>query len=250
MQPAAPRSLATCEAIIERTKGSFIECGRALAEIRDGRKYLEGWKTFEEYCKDRWGWKRAHAYRMIEAASTMSPMGDKTDTDVKPGNERQARELAHVEPEQREAVMAAAAAAGPVTAAGIRTAARRAAAPKPKVIDLDETGTPIPESIIEDWRKAESVADLLRDVRAIMAAIERGLDMGHLWAEVGNSTLIDFKNGYRSLKRVIPYAVCPSCGGHNRAKCTLCSKRGWISKFLWDTAIPQETKAIREKAKK
>ena len=46
--------------------------------------------TFEEYCKERWGMNRAHAYRLIDAAevvNNLSPIGDI------PVNESQARPL-------------------------------------------------------------------------------------------------------------------------------------------------------------
>ena len=46
--------------------------------------------TFEEYCKERWGMNRAHAYRLIDAAevvNNLSPIGDI------PANESQARPL-------------------------------------------------------------------------------------------------------------------------------------------------------------
>jgi hypothetical protein len=49
-------------------------------------------RTFEDYCRGRWGWDRTYAYWRIQAAETaaMLPMGDR------PTNERQARELARL----------------------------------------------------------------------------------------------------------------------------------------------------------
>jgi hypothetical protein len=34
-------------------------------------------RTFEHYCSRRWGWKRAHAYRLIEASNTAAALQDK-----------------------------------------------------------------------------------------------------------------------------------------------------------------------------
>ena len=45
--------------------------GLALMEIRDGRLYRAEFGTFEEYCNQRWGWERAHAYRLIDAAQVV-----------------------------------------------------------------------------------------------------------------------------------------------------------------------------------
>ncbi len=84
------RTLAECESVIERGLATFVEVGQALMEIRDRRLYREQYETFEDYCRERWGWERAHAYRLIDSAQVaklLSPIGDK------PKNEAQAREL-------------------------------------------------------------------------------------------------------------------------------------------------------------
>lgn len=45
-----------------------LDVGQALARIRDGRRYrLEGFDTFEDYCRERWGFSRVRAHQMIEA---------------------------------------------------------------------------------------------------------------------------------------------------------------------------------------
>jgi len=74
---------------------------RALAEIKAEKLYTIEYHTFEAYCKERWGWQKAHAYRLIEAANVVktSPVGDKITT------ERQAREVAKVEPAKRAQVI-------------------------------------------------------------------------------------------------------------------------------------------------
>ena len=110
--------LAVLEGIVSRCKQSFESAGVALARIRDGRLYRKTHSTFEDYCAERWGWQRAHAYRLIEFAEIkMSPIGDKI------ANEAQARELAKVEPERRVEVLEVAATNGG-TAKAIREAAK------------------------------------------------------------------------------------------------------------------------------
>jgi hypothetical protein len=72
--------LRECEAVIERGQKTFIEVGNALATIKEGKLYKAHYKTFEKYCKDKWGYTKSHAYRMIESAQVvenLSPMGDK-----------------------------------------------------------------------------------------------------------------------------------------------------------------------------
>jgi hypothetical protein len=84
--------LETLEGVVQRGLATFIEVGRALAEIRDRRLYRQTHGTFEEYCHEKWLLSRTRAYRLIDAAAAVeavSPMGDIEP----PSNERQAREL-------------------------------------------------------------------------------------------------------------------------------------------------------------
>jgi len=93
------------EAVINRGLKTFADVGNALLAIRDGRLYREQHATFEAYCRERWGMKRAHAYRLIESAGVMdnlSPMGDK------PISERQVRPLARLPAEEQPAAWEAA----------------------------------------------------------------------------------------------------------------------------------------------
>lgn len=92
--------LARCEAVIERGLTTFYEVGTALLKIRDARLYRASHATFEEYCRERWQFKKSQAYRLIEAAEVvgnLSPMGDK------PTSERQVRPLAGLAPEHQQA---------------------------------------------------------------------------------------------------------------------------------------------------
>ena len=95
----SPRLL-ELETVIERGKLTFVEVGNALAEIRDSRLYRAQYSTFEQYCKERWGWSRSYSYRQIEAAQAVQvlPMGNI------PTNERGARPLVTLTPEEREKV--------------------------------------------------------------------------------------------------------------------------------------------------
>lgn len=88
---------------IEKGLQTFIDVGNSLLEIRDRRLYKEqGYVRFEDYCQERWGWKRAHVYRQIEAALTaqvLSPIGDI------PKTESQIRELTPlIKTDEQEAV--------------------------------------------------------------------------------------------------------------------------------------------------
>jgi hypothetical protein len=86
------RDLEALEGIVQRGLATFIEVGRALAEIRDRRLYRQSHGTFEEYCHEKWLLRRTRAYQLIDAAKVGEAMSTMVDTP--PTNERQARELA------------------------------------------------------------------------------------------------------------------------------------------------------------
>jgi hypothetical protein len=101
MKQPTPRTLSELEGVIERGLQTFIEVGQALLEIRERRLYKADFATFEQYCRERWGWSKTHANRQIEAAgvaANLTPIG------VTPKNEAQARELVRLLPAQQQAV--------------------------------------------------------------------------------------------------------------------------------------------------
>ena len=82
--------LVSLERVIEQGLTTFVEVGEALLEIRDRRLYRATHTSFDQYCQERWGFRRAHAHRLMQSArvlEALSPMGDT------PASERQAREL-------------------------------------------------------------------------------------------------------------------------------------------------------------
>ncbi len=88
------------KAIEEALKASDTEVGLNLRQIRDERLFRRDFKTFEQYCKQRWKFSKAHAYRLIRRAgfhNNLSPRGDKLP---QPTQERQIRELLRVPAEK------------------------------------------------------------------------------------------------------------------------------------------------------
>lgn len=107
----------TLERKVER---AFYEAGIALMQLRDKLLFRSTHKTFEEYCRDRFGFERRHSYRLIDAAiivdnlSQMCPNGTQNKTKLEkehlnnlqilPTNERQVRPLTKLEPDQQREV--------------------------------------------------------------------------------------------------------------------------------------------------
>lgn len=104
--------LEACERTIERGLNTFIEVGLAIRQIRDNRLYRADYDTFEQYCRERWGWSRRHASRQIEAANTIEllkpELADEGLGPMGPINERQVRAIAPLakeDPDEARAVM-------------------------------------------------------------------------------------------------------------------------------------------------
>lgn len=113
--PDAQQELHRQEAIIERAQRAFFfDVGTALLAIRDGRLYRsDGFGTFEEYCRARWGFERRHAYRLIDAARVVGHLETCPTGHIRPTSERQVRPLTRLEPEQQREAWAQAVAAAP-----------------------------------------------------------------------------------------------------------------------------------------
>lgn len=107
--------LAELEQVIERAEQDRDE---ALLEVHDQRLYREQYNTFEQYCQQRWNISGNWGKRLVNYARKRSdlPMGTVE-------NERQARELEHLDPMQAAAVVKKVADSGEeVTAKKIRQA--------------------------------------------------------------------------------------------------------------------------------
>ncbi|WP_193199656.1 hypothetical protein [Nostoc sp. MG11] len=101
---------------------AFYLAGKALVELRDRKLYRNTHKTFEDYCRERFGFERRYPYRLMESTvvvdnlmkmcpiRTQNDLGADTFTpessegQILPINEYQLRPLIPLEPEvQRDA---------------------------------------------------------------------------------------------------------------------------------------------------
>lgn len=121
---------------------------------------------------------------------------------------------------------------------------------------VDKFNRVIPSDMASEWERASQVGkklqSLAREIKSILSEGFSGAKQDRLkdviYAEITNSAISDAEALSWLLSSVIPYAVCPSCQGFNRKACALCKKRGWISKFLYNSpAVSKETKAIIER---
>lgn len=99
------RTLEELEEVIGRGLETFVEVGDALAQVRDGKLYLEHAETFEAYCSERWGLSRPRAYELIHASEVTKAVSAIADTPA-PTNEAQARALRPVSGDPEKAAEA------------------------------------------------------------------------------------------------------------------------------------------------
>lgn len=132
LTPIEKEQLEDYEATITRGLNTFYEVGAALVAIKTQKLYRAEYRTFEEYCTEKWHIGHSRAYQLIEAAAIKENLS--TMVDILPENERQVRELKGLEPDQQRQVWAKAvdtAPNGKITAQHIKDV-RQAEIPMPE----------------------------------------------------------------------------------------------------------------------
>src|SRR5688572_3420955 len=92
-------TFSACEKIISAGLKTFSEVGNALLRVRDSRLYRDSYKSFEAYCREKWGWSHQRADQYIAAASVAKNLT--TSGCQEPESERQTRPLAKLEPQEQ-----------------------------------------------------------------------------------------------------------------------------------------------------
>lgn len=236
--------LADLESVIKRGQKTFIEVGNALEEIRDERLYRASYQDFDEYCMAKWGWGYKRAHQLITSASVAKSLQNNTkmSTMVDISNERQARELAKIEPESREAVLEAiSSSGGTITAKTIKNAAKASV----DAVRVDSCKNEIPAKMLPTWDRADSEAS---EGMAMVSKLRTALDHAQesedlIYREMNfSATITALNNAYSDFRRVKPYSVCYICGGLRSEKCQACKGRGFYSKFFHEMCVPEEFK--------
>ncbi|HYW21188.1 MAG TPA: hypothetical protein VE956_18195 [Nodularia sp. (in: cyanobacteria)] len=82
-----------------KVERAFFEAGKALTELRDRRLYRSTHGTFEEYCRDRFGYSRRQPYLLMEAAVIFDNLLENCDRNdhILPTNEWQIRPLSKLD---------------------------------------------------------------------------------------------------------------------------------------------------------
>lgn len=137
------QDLQELEGVIARGQQTFVEVGTALISIRDERLYRADHQTFEAYLAERWPEiGRRRAYQLMDAAAVAGNVNHGSQPAI--ANERQARPLVGLAPEQQRAAVAEASAAtgGKLTAGAIEQAAAKHKPPPQPATPAPATAAP------------------------------------------------------------------------------------------------------------
>ena len=216
--------LDACEQVIERGLATFVDVGAALLEVRDSRLYRMTYPTFEAYCEARWNMVASRARQLISAANTVGNLLAVTNGNSLPTNERTARELSGLAPDEQRAVWAEAVATAPggkITAAHVRAVVRiseaLSAAPEPVREVVERFGVADADTISELTRlhrnKAETFAEVAAsgwiqpgDEEAAVRIDEGALKVREALRDKAQTHRLLAADGRRESTR------CPNCG--------------------------------------
>lgn len=225
------------EKVIREGMQTFVEVGKALATIRDKKLYREEYKTFEKYCEQKWGFKRARAYQLIESAGIAAKVST-SGRQKQPTSERQTRPLKELpENERSEAWEEAQQEAGGKEPTGKQVeevvARRRQPEPEPEP-EPEAPQSPIDEALSRDGELKDilsSIDDARKKVKAVTDTdIAAFLNVKELQS--------DLKNARNEVRNARPHAECPLCGGEG---CKACNDQGWMPKDHYQRAVESQS---------
>lgn len=164
--------LVQLERTIEAGMTTFVEVGQALMEIRDSRLYRVEYKTFEGYCRDKWGMTQQYATQLGRSASVVKTL-EKSETMVSlPATERQARPLTKLPPEKQPEAWAKAV----EIADGEQPTARQVEQAVRQTLSTDKP-TKRTRGSYDDWREFREVCEHIATLCDALAELK--VDAAH-----------------------------------------------------------------------
>lgn len=251
-----PRTLADNEAVIKRGLIQVWEVATALADIREQKQYLEaGFKTFDEYCQERWEFGRNYATALMRGAevfenvkANLNEEVNKTQTRVSvlPTQEAQTRAIREATKEpakQAEVWVQAVEDAGgeQPTAPQIREAAAKVTASKTHeptededdgedAGPLDHFGKAVDPAFSDAFAERDAFKSFLSDLTQLkrkLKALSSGAGGKWLHYQEAESALKDLRI---IVDFAMPYTECGFCqrDAKKRQSCDACKHRGWV----------------------
>ena len=198
--------LTQCEDTIRDGLEATASVIEALKEIKESRLYRQDYRSFNDYCAQKWGFGANYAGKLMRAQEVMDVVPVK--------NERQARVIQGLDTEDRLAVWDEACdkAGGPnkVTARILHQATRDFRNRRP------EYNGPDPEPL-------EEMLSLLRTTRNRLEEMVNE----EVGAFIGIEVTRDLQQIINYLSECLPTGYCEKCKGKG---CDWCGGHGWLSR--------------------
>jgi hypothetical protein len=222
--------------IIDDLKAVF-RIGMNLLEIRDDKLWQGNYKSFEDYCTERWQKGSNWARKMIKAVEVKEV--------VPIENEWQARQLSDLSDEDKVEVFSRAVdeVNDPTLVTGSQLKRIKNNLIAEHVHDGPDVGAHEKQESEDGFRKLhDDFEHCLNNLKRIGAVIEgiASQDDG-AWLDM-DEFRIDLNNLKSNLKMARPHSLCPYCSGSGKIgdeKCTACLGLGWVPKSVFEEAPDQ-----------
>lgn len=118
---------------------------------------------------------------------------------------------------------------------------------------LDEEGYPLSRLAVRYWERRDEIQKILSAISLLKGQLMKwGESRDPMYYGISfNRALDGISDVYHNVANAKPYALCTECEGHPEVKaghhCAMCGGKGLISKFAWETLVPQEKKDLRTK---
>jgi len=127
--------------------------------------------------------------------------------------------------------------------------------PAPEGDLRDDTGFIVPEHLHDIWKRRKELNTLKNEISGLRRVIEKGWEaMDPLAMKLDQSIVDDLKAAYHCVAKAQLYCVCGTCNGWfsrvSDGVCQSCNSTGFMSKEQHDRLLPEQVKAIRERAAK
>lgn len=251
------------EFLIEQGSEIWQSTAERLDKIRDNGSWIMEAKSFRAYIETRFNKTSNWAYNLMRARATMKQLTEgKSPKEVTAvtklvDTESAARNLSAVPQELRGAVVDHISSAHKTATPEAIAQAVEAVKPmkKAKVVLKDDTGFPIPESLHATWNRRDELVRLATQISELKCEIEKARKREDpIFMKLHASVIDDLKAAYHCAHQAKLYCVCGDCQGRfetvKKGVCACCNSTGFMTKQQYDRLLPEQIKAIRERAVK
>ena len=228
--------LLNLEGEIQEDLKAIFRIGMNLLAIRNEKLWKDNYKSFEDYCNDRWQKGSNWARKMMKAVEVKEV--------VPIENEWQARQLSDLSDENKIEVFNRAVDEvndpGLVTGTQLKRIKSSVLAEKAQDEESPQVDADTKELIEESYRRLDDdfhyCLKSLNRVGTTISSISAQKE--GMWIDI-DEFRHDLGNLKSNLKMARPHAPCPYCSGtgeKNDGDCTGCTGLGWVPKSVYEEA--------------